>query len=166
MDCVARRQRDAPQVTWGHHGMGHGVTRVPIRHSFSDSTTRKHESALIYMGSKPAPLCGYFPFDRSSIAPHNSRIDDLAPPRSWSAARSSPQHQAALVRSRSRGIKAQAEEEGLDKHFHRRGSVARRRLAECASALKPTSCRPTSAAQSTSIANFRGRQGKDSAPTW
>src|SRR5208282_4047344 len=116
----------APQVTWGTNpGMVTSVTgRVPEPGSFDDPNDQKAtELALKYMVLKAGTPIVDIPVDRVFIGScTNSRIDDLRAAAHLVAgkhvARSVKQ---ALVVPGSRGIKAQAEKEGLDKVFREAG---------------------------------------------
>src|ERR1700743_2542453 len=115
-----------PQVTWGTNpGMVSGVTaKVPEPGSFSDPNDQKAtERALQYMGLKAGTPIVDIPIDRVFIGScTNSRIDDLRAAAhlvgGQHGARSVKQ---ALVVPGSRGIKSQAEKEGLDKIFTEAG---------------------------------------------
>jgi 3-isopropylmalate/(R)-2-methylmalate dehydratase large subunit len=157
----------APQVTWGTNpGMVTGVTaRVPDPHSFSDLNDQKAtERALIYMGLKAGTLIVDIPIDRVFIGScTNSRIDDLRAAAQFvvgkHVARSVKQ---ALVVPGSRGIKAQAEKEGLDKIFTAAGFEWRDAGCSMCIGMNADVLPPHERSASTSNRNFEGRQGKDS----
>src|SRR6266404_1022127 len=157
----------APQVTWGTNpGMVTGVTaRVPDPHSFSDLNDQKAtERALIYMGLKAGTPIVDIPIDRVFIGScTNSRIDDLRAAAQLVAgkhvARSIKQ---ALVVPGSRGIKAQAEKEGLDKIFTAAGFEWRDAGCSMCIGMNADVLPPHERSASTSNRNFEGRQGKDS----
>ncbi len=157
----------APQVTWGTNpGMVTGVTaRVPDPHSFSDLNDQKAtERALIYMGLKAGTPIVDIPIDRVFIGScTNSRIDDLRAAAQFVAgkhvARSVKQ---ALVVPGSRGIKAQAEKEGLDKIFTAAGFEWRDAGCSMCIGMNADVLPPHERSASTSNRNFEGRQGKDS----
>jgi len=157
----------APQVTWGTNpGMVTGVTaRVPDPHSFSDLNDQKAtERALIYMGLKAGTPIVDIPIDRVFIGScTNSRIDDLRAAAHLVAgkhvARSVKQ---ALVVPGSRGIKAQAEKEGLDKIFTAAGFEWRDAGCSMCIGMNADVLPPHERSASTSNRNFEGRQGKDS----
>src|SRR5215471_18904871 len=112
----------APQVTWGTNpGMVSGVTaKVPDPGSFRDPNDQKAtERALQYMGLKPGTAIVDIPIDRVFIGScTNSRIDDLRAAAHLVAGKHVARNiKQALVVPGSRGIKAQAEKEGLDKIF-------------------------------------------------
>jgi len=157
----------APQVTWGTNpGMVTGVTaRVPDPHSFSDLNDQKAtERALIYMGLKAGTPIVDIPIDRVFIGScTNSRIDDLRAAAQYvvgkHVARSIKQ---ALVVPGSRGIKAQAEKEGLDKIFTAAGFEWRDAGCSMCIGMNADVLPPHERSASTSNRNFEGRQGKDS----
>jgi 3-isopropylmalate/(R)-2-methylmalate dehydratase large subunit len=157
----------APQVTWGTNpGMVTGVTaRVPDPHSFSDLNDQKAtERALIYMGLKAGTPIVDIPIDRVFIGScTNSRIDDLRAAahlvEGKHVARSIKQ---ALVVPGSRGVKAQAEKEGLDKIFTDAGFEWRDAGCSMCIGMNADVLPPHERSASTSNRNFEGRQGKDS----
>src|SRR6266481_5085236 len=157
----------APQVTWGTNpGMVTGVTaRVPDPHSFRDLNDQKAtERALIYMGLKAGTPIVDIPIDRVFIGScTNSRIDDLRAAAQFVVgkhiARSVKQ---ALVVPGSRGIKAQAEKEGLDKIFTAAGFEWRDAGCSMCIGMNADVLPPHERSASTSNRNFEGRQGKDS----
>jgi 3-isopropylmalate/(R)-2-methylmalate dehydratase large subunit len=157
----------APQVTWGTNpGMVTGVTaRVPDPGSFRDVNDQKAtERALVYMGLKAGTPIVDIPIDRVFIGScTNSRIDDLRAAAQLIAgkhvARSVKQ---ALVVPGSRGIKAQAEKEGLDKIFTAAGFEWRDAGCSMCIGMNADVLPPHERSASTSNRNFEGRQGKDS----
>jgi 3-isopropylmalate/(R)-2-methylmalate dehydratase large subunit len=157
----------APQVTWGTNpGMVSGVTaRVPDPHSFRDPNDQKAtERALHYMGLKAGTPIVDIPIDRVFIGScTNSRIDDLRAAAQFvvgkHVARSIKQ---ALVVPGSRGIKAQAEKEGLDKIFTAAGFEWRDAGCSMCIGMNADVLPPHERSASTSNRNFEGRQGKDS----
>src|SRR5246127_4969721 len=157
----------APQVTWGTNpGMVSGVTaRVPDPGSFSDPNDQKAtERALVYMGLKAGTPIVDIPIDRVFIGScTNSRIDDLRAAAHLVAgkhvARSVKQ---ALVVPGSRGVKAQAEKEGLDKIFRDAGFEWRDAGCSMCIGMNADVLPPHERSASTSNRNFEGRQGKDS----
>src|SRR5580692_9833018 len=156
-----------PQVTWGTNpGMVSGVTaRVPEPGSFSDPNDQKAtERALIYMGLKAGTPIVDIPIDRVFIGScTNSRIDDLRAAAHLVAgkhvARSVKQ---ALVVPGSRGIKTQAEKEGLDKIFTDAGFEWRDAGCSMCIGMNADVLPPHERSASTSNRNFEGRQGRDS----
>src|ERR1700692_1090476 len=157
----------APQVTWGTNpGMVSGVTsRVPDPGSFADLNDQKAtERALIYMGLKAGTQIVDIPVDRVFIGScTNSRIDDLRAAAHLVAgkhvARSIKQ---ALVVPGSRGIKTQAENEGLDKIFTEAGFEWRDAGCSMCIGMNADVLPPHERSASNSNRNFEGRQGRDS----
>ena len=157
----------APQVTWGTNpGMVTGVTaRVPDPHSFRDLNDQKAtERALIYMGLKAGTPIVDIPIDRVFIGScTNSRIDDLrAAAQLVSGKHVARSVKQALVVPGSRGIKAQAEKEGLDKIFTAAGFEWRDAGCSMCIGMNADVLPPHERSASTSNRNFEGRQGKDS----
>jgi 3-isopropylmalate/(R)-2-methylmalate dehydratase large subunit len=157
----------APQVTWGTNpGMVSGVNaRVPDPSSFADLNDQKAtERALVYMGLKAGTPIVDIPIDRVFIGScTNSRIDDLRAAAHLVAgkhvARSVKQ---ALVVPGSRGIKTQAEKEGLDKIFTEAGFEWRDAGCSMCIGMNADVLPPHERSASTSNRNFEGRQGRDS----
>jgi 3-isopropylmalate/(R)-2-methylmalate dehydratase large subunit len=157
----------APQVTWGTNpGMVSGVNaRVPDPGSFADLNDQKAtERALLYMGLKAGTPIVDIPIDRVFIGScTNSRIDDLRAAAHLVAgkhiARSVKQ---ALVVPGSRGIKTQAEKEGLDKIFTEAGFEWRDAGCSMCIGMNADVLPPHERSASTSNRNFEGRQGRDS----
>jgi 3-isopropylmalate/(R)-2-methylmalate dehydratase large subunit len=157
----------APQVTWGTNpGMVTGVTaRVPDPHSFSDLNDQKAtERALIYMGLKAGTPIVDIPIDRVFIGScTNSRIDDLRAAAHFVEGKHVARNiKQALVVPGSRGIKAQAEKEGLDKIFTAAGFEWRDAGCSMCIGMNADVLPPHERSASTSNRNFEGRQGKDS----
>ena len=156
-----------PQVTWGTNpGMVSGVTaRVPEPGSFADPNDQKAtERALVYMGLKAGTPIVDIPIDRVFIGScTNSRIDDLRAAAHLVAgkhvARSVKQ---ALVVPGSRGIKTQAEKEGLDKIFVEAGFEWRDAGCSMCIGMNDDVLPAHERSASTSNRNFEGRQGRDS----
>jgi 3-isopropylmalate/(R)-2-methylmalate dehydratase large subunit len=157
----------APQVTWGTNpGMVTGVTaRVPDPHDFADLNDQKAtERALIYMGLKAGTPIVDIPVDRVFIGScTNSRIDDLRAAAHLVAGKHiSKSIKQALIVPGSRGIKAQAEKEGLDKIFRDAGFEWRDAGCSMCIGMNADVLPPHERSASTSNRNFEGRQGKDS----
>jgi 3-isopropylmalate/(R)-2-methylmalate dehydratase large subunit len=157
----------APQVTWGTNpGMVTGVTaRVPDPHSFRDPNDQKAtERALVYMGLKAGTPIVDIPIDRVFIGScTNSRIDDLRAAAHLVAGKHVARNvKQALVVPGSRGIKAQAEKEGLDKIFTAAGFEWRDAGCSMCIGMNADVLPPHERSASTSNRNFEGRQGKDS----
>jgi len=154
-----------PQVTWGTNpGMVADVTgRVPSLDSYADPGERKAvERALAYMDLKPGTAITDIPVDYVFIGScTNSRIEDLrAASKIVAGKRIAGNVQLALAVPGSRTVKAQAEEEGLDKIFTDAGFEWRDSGCSMCIGMNedvlPTGLR----CASTSNRNFEGRQGK------
>jgi 3-isopropylmalate/(R)-2-methylmalate dehydratase large subunit len=167
MTIELNAQQIAPQVTWGTNpGMVTSVNaRVPEPSSFRDPNDQKAtERALQYMGLKAGTPIVDIPIDRVFIGScTNSRIDDLRAAANLVAgkhvARSVKQ---ALVVPGSRGVKAQAEKEGLDKIFTAAGFEWRDAGCSMCIGMNADVLPPHERSASTSNRNFEGRQGRDS----
>ena len=156
----------APQVTWGTNpGMVSGVTaRVPDPNSFADPNDQKAtERALQYMGLKAGTPIVDISVDRVFIGScTNSRIDDLRAAAQLVAGKHvSKTVKQALVVPGSRGIKNQAEKEGLDKIFREAGFEWRDAGCSMCIGMNADVLLPHERSASTSNRNFEGRQGKD-----
>jgi 3-isopropylmalate/(R)-2-methylmalate dehydratase large subunit len=156
----------APQVTWGTNpGMVTSVTgRVPDPSSFPDPVDQKAaERALRYMGLKPGTPIVDIPVDRVFIGScTNSRLDDLrAAAQLVAGKRVARNIKQALVVPGSRGIRAQAEEEGLDRIFRDAGFEWRDAGCSMCIGMNADVLPPHERCASTSNRNFEGRQGKD-----
>src|SRR5206468_26293 len=157
----------APQVTWGTNpGMVTSVTaRVPDPHDFKDLNDQKAtESALKYMGLKPGTPIMDIPVDRVFIGScTNSRLDDLRAAAHFVAGTHVAKNiKQALIVPGSRGIKSQAEKEGLDKIFRAAGFEWRDAGCSMCIGMNADVLPPHERSASTSNRNFEGRQGKDS----
>jgi 3-isopropylmalate/(R)-2-methylmalate dehydratase large subunit len=157
----------APQVTWGTNpGMVSGVTaKVPDPGSFSDPNDQKATArALVYMGLKAGTPIVDIPIDRVFIGScTNSRIDDLRAAAHMVAGKHvASSVKQALVVPGSRGIKNQAESEGLDKIFTAAGFEWRDAGCSMCIGMNDDVLPPHERSASTSNRNFEGRQGRDS----
>lgn len=167
MTVELEAQKIAPQVTWGTNpGMVTSVSgRVPDPASFSDPNDQKAtESALKYMGLKPGTPIVDIPIDRVFIGScTNSRIDDLRAAAQLIAGKHVAGNvKQALVVPGSRGVKAQAEKEGLDKIFRAAGFEWRDAGCSMCIGMNADVLPPHERSASTSNRNFEGRQGRDS----
>src|SRR3981189_61209 len=102
--------------------------RIPDPHDYKDLNDQKAtESALKYMGLKPGTPIVDIPVDRVFIGScTNSRIDDLrAAAHLVEGKHVAKNIKQALIVPGSRGIKSQAEKEGLDKIFTAAGFETR-----------------------------------------
>jgi 3-isopropylmalate/(R)-2-methylmalate dehydratase large subunit len=154
-----------PQVTWGTNpGMVADVTgRVPSLDSYADAGERKAvERALAYMDLKPGTAITDIPVDYVFIGScTNSRLEDLrAASRIVAGKRVAKNVKLALAVPGSRTVKAQAEEEGLDKIFTDAGFEWRDSGCSMCIGMNEDVLPAGMRCASTSNRNFEGRQGK------
>jgi len=167
MTVELQAENIAPQVTWGTNpGMVTGVTdRVPDPGSFQNPDDQKAtERALHYMGLKAGTPIVDIPVDRVFIGScTNSRLDDLRAAAHLVAGKHVAQNiKQALIVPGSRGIKAAAEKEGLDKIFSEAGFEWRDAGCSMCIGMNADVLPPHERSASTSNRNFEGRQGRDS----
>jgi 3-isopropylmalate/(R)-2-methylmalate dehydratase large subunit len=167
MTVELHAEQIAPQVTWGTNpGMVTSVTaRVPDPRDFKDLNDQKAtESALKYMGLKPGTPIVDIPVDRVFIGScTNSRLDDLRAAAHFVEGKHVAKNiKQALIVPGSRGIKSQAEKEGLDKIFTAAGFEWRDAGCSMCIGMNADVLPPHERSASTSNRNFEGRQGKDS----
>ena len=154
-----------PQVTWGTSPeMVVSVDdRVPDPEKEKDTVKRDAmEKALVYMNLKPNTAISDIRIDKVFIGScTNSRIEDL-------------RAAAAIVRGKYRAsnvklamvvpgsglVKAQAEQEGLDKIFRDAGFEWRESGCSMCLAMNADRLEPGERCASTSNRNFEGRQGQ------
>ena len=155
----------APQVTWGTNpGMVTDVTgKVPDPGSFRNPVDREAaRRALDYMGLEPGTRMTDVPLDRVFIGScTNSRLEDLR----LAARVVEGKHVArtlkqALVVPGSMVVKAQAEQEGLDKIFRAAGFEWRDSGCSMCIGMNADVLPSGERCASTSNRNFEGRQGK------
>ncbi|MEG3135276.1 3-isopropylmalate dehydratase large subunit [Rouxiella sp. T17] len=154
----------APQVTWGTNpGQVMAVNQtIPFPASFTDPVERASaEKALAYMDLKPGIKLTDVAIDKVFIGScTNSRIEDLRAAAAVAKGRKVATGVQAIVVPGSGPVKAQAEEEGLDKIFLDAGFEWR--LPGCSMCLAMNNDRlnPGERCASTSNRNFEGRQGR------
>jgi 3-isopropylmalate/(R)-2-methylmalate dehydratase large subunit len=166
-DCEVALQAEeiAPQVTWGTNpGMVTNVTgAVPDPSSIDDSNHRKAaERALEYMALRPGTRMTDIALDRIFIGScTNSRLEDLRmAARVVAGKKVAASLKQALVVPGSRVVKAQAEEEGLDKIFLDAGFEWRDSGCSMCIGMNDDILPAGERCASTSNRNFEGRQGK------
>src|SRR5215467_4938220 len=167
MTVELHAEQIAPQVTWGTNpGMVTSVNgRIPDPHDFQNPDDQKAtERALRYMGLKAGTPIVDIPVDRVFIGScTNSRLDDLRAAAHLVAGRHvSRTVKQALIVPGSRGIKSQAEREGLDKVFTAAGFEWRDAGCSMCIGMNADVLPRHERSASTSNRNFEGRQGKDS----
>jgi 3-isopropylmalate/(R)-2-methylmalate dehydratase large subunit len=153
-----------PTVSWGTSpGMVTGVkSTVPLANPNASEADRKNfERALEYMGLEPGTPIEDIKIDAAFLGScTNARIEDL---------RAAAQvvrgyHVATTVRAMvvpgSQAVKAQAEQEGLDRIFKEAGFDWREPGCSMCLAMNPDILSPCERCASTSNRNFEGRQGR------
>ena len=153
-----------PFVSWGTNpGMVAPVSgRVPDPDSFDDAGDRESaQRALTYMGLEPDTPIQDISLDRVFIGScTNSRLEDLRLAADVVRGKRVADSVYAMVVPGSAQVKAEAEEEGLDRVFTEAGFDWR--VAGCSMCLgmNPDILQPGERCASTSNRNFEGRQGK------
>ena len=156
--------RIAPQVTWGTNPGQ--VTRVdgnvPTPDDFSDPVDKQSaELALEYMDLKAGMPIQDIAVDVVFIGScTNSRIQDLRAAAAIVKGKKVDPRVQAMVVPGSGIVKAQAEEEGLDRIFIEAGFDWREAGCSMCLAMNPDKLEPGQRCASTSNRNFEGRQGK------
>ncbi|HEU4708199.1 MAG TPA: 3-isopropylmalate dehydratase large subunit [Methylophilaceae bacterium] len=154
-----------PQVTWGTSPeMVTSVGgQVPDPENETDNTRRGSiERALEYMGLKPNTPITEIQVDKVFIGScTNSRIEDLrAAATIAKGKRVASNVKLAMVVPGSGLVKAQAEQEGLDKIFKEAGFEWREPGCSMCLAMNADRLEPGERCASTSNRNFEGRQGQ------
>ena len=153
-----------PFVTWGTNpGQGIPLSQsVPSPDDFEDENDKVAATrALEYMGLEAGTPMKEIPVDVVFLGScTNSRIEDLRAAADIVRGRTIAENVRMMVVPGSQKVRAQAEEEGLDKVFKDFG--ADWRFAGCSMCLgmNPDQLAPGERCASTSNRNFEGRQGK------
>jgi len=153
----------APQVTWGTSP----EDVVPITASVPDPKSApnagKREQmvrSLTYMDLTPGTPMTEVKIDRVFIGScTNGRIEDLRSAADVVRGRKVAEHVGAMIVPGSGLVKAQAEEEGLDKVFLEAGFEWREPGCSMCLGMNPDQLSPGERCASTSNRNFEGRQG-------
>ena len=154
-----------PQVTWGTNpGQVMAVDGIiPSPEDFSDPVEKASATkALAYMGLTGGTKLAEYKIDKVFVGScTNSRIEDMRAAAEVAKGKKVASHVQALIVPGSEQVKAQAEEEGLDKIFIEAGFEWR--LPGCSMCLAMNNDRlgPGERCASTSNRNFEGRQGRD-----
>ena len=153
-----------PLVTWGTSPeMVVSITdRVPDPEKMKDATKREGmERALIYMGLEPGTPIQDIKLDKIFIGScTNSRIEDLRAAAAVARGRRIASNiKLAMVVPGSGLVKAQAEQEGLDKIFLAAGFEWREPGCSMCLGMNEDQLSPGERCASTSNRNFEGRQG-------
>ena len=154
----------SPTVSWGTSpGMVTGVkSTVPLPDSTASEADRKNfERALEYMDLRPGMPIEQISIDRAFIGScTNARIEDLRAAASVVRGYHVATTVRAMVVPGSQSVKAQAEEEGLDKVFTAAGFDWREPGCSMCLGMNPDILAPGERCASTSNRNFEGRQGR------
>jgi 3-isopropylmalate/(R)-2-methylmalate dehydratase large subunit len=154
----------APYVTWGTSpGMVLPITAaVPNPTAQTDAIERKNvERALEYMALTPGKALDTIDVDCVFIGScTNGRIEDLRAAARVAKGYTVSKHVRALVVPGSQKVKAQAEQEGLDRIFTAAGFEWREPGCSMCLAMNPDTLSPGERSASTSNRNFEGRQGR------
>ncbi|MGD0798041.1 MAG: 3-isopropylmalate dehydratase large subunit [Acidobacteriaceae bacterium] len=153
-----------PTVSWGTSpGMVTGVkSTVPLPDpNASEADQKGFARALEYMGLEPGTPIEEINIDAAFLGScTNARIEDLRA----AAAVVRGYHVATTVRAMvvpgSQAVKAQAEQEGLDRIFKEAGFDWREPGCSMCLAMNPDILSPGERCASTSNRNFEGRQGR------
>ncbi|MBT5051313.1 MAG: 3-isopropylmalate dehydratase large subunit [Rhodospirillaceae bacterium] len=152
-----------PQVTWGTSPQDEiGISgNVPNPADAGDEDTRKAiQASLDYMGLEAGTAMTDIPVDKVFIGScTNSRIEDMRAAAAVAKGRKVADSVRALVVPGSGLVKAQAEEEGLDKIFTEAGFEWREPGCSMCLAMNGDQLEPGERSASTSNRNFQGRQG-------
>jgi 3-isopropylmalate/(R)-2-methylmalate dehydratase large subunit len=153
-----------PQVTWGTSPQDvlPITAAVPNPADVSDPGKRDAmERALAYMGLKPGMKLAELKIEKVFIGScTNGRIEDLRTAAAVAKGRKVASHVNALVVPGSGLVKAQAEEEGLDRIFREAGFEWREPGCSMCLAMNADKLQPGERCASTSNRNFEGRQGR------
>ena len=153
-----------PYVSWGTSpGMVAPITsRVPDPAGVANEQERKGlERALEYMGLQAGTKLEEVAIDRVFIGScTNSRIEDLRAAARIAAGYKVSTQVSAMVVPGSQAVKAQAEQEGLDKVFIEAGFDWREPGCSMCLGMNPDILSPGERCASTSNRNFEGRQGR------
>ncbi len=152
-----------PYVTWGTSP----EDALPITavvpdpgSAASDEKRKSIERALAYMGLEAGVPLTQVKIDRAFIGScTNGRIEDLRAAAAVAKGRKVADHVGAMVVPGSGLVKAQAEEEGLDKIFLEAGFEWREPGCSMCLAMNADRLEPGERCASTSNRNFEGRQG-------
>jgi 3-isopropylmalate/(R)-2-methylmalate dehydratase large subunit len=153
-----------PYVSWGTSpGMVAPVTAaVPDPAKVENESDRKSfERALEYMDLKAGTKLEDVSIDRVFIGScTNGRIEDLRAAAKIAAGHKVSSHVHAMVVPGSQLVKAQAEQEGLDRIFKDAGFDWREPGCSMCLGMNPDILSPGERCASTSNRNFEGRQGR------
>ncbi|MGC4001693.1 MAG: 3-isopropylmalate dehydratase large subunit [Pirellulales bacterium] len=161
---VYRGQDIMPQISWGTNpGQVLPVTaNIPSPNDFADETDRKTTArALEYMGLTAGTPITDLTLDKIFIGScTNGRIEDLRTAAAVIKGYKVSDKLHAMVVPGSGTVKAQAEQEGLDRVFQEAGFDWREAGCSMCLGMNPDILTPGQRCASTSNRNFEGRQGK------
>jgi len=153
-----------PQVTWGTNpAHGAGITgRVPDPADFEDPALAENAArALEYMDIEAGTAIKDLKIDRVFIGScTNGRIEDLRAAAKVANGHTADRSVRVMIVPGSAMVKAQAEEEGLDKIFQEANFEWRDAGCSMCLGMNPDILTPGERCASTSNRNFEGRQGK------
>jgi 3-isopropylmalate/(R)-2-methylmalate dehydratase large subunit len=137
------------------------TARVPDPADLPEQQQQAVRRALDYMGLEPGtPLAG-IPIDRVFLGScTNARIEDLRAAATVVRGRHVAPRVRAMVVPGSQRVKAQAEQEGLDRVFRDAGFEWRNAGCSMCLGMNTDVLGPGERCASTSNRNFEGRQGK------
>jgi 3-isopropylmalate/(R)-2-methylmalate dehydratase large subunit len=152
-----------PQVTWGTNpGMVAPIDSVvPDPSAYADPDERRAvQRALEYMALTPGTPLQEIRIDKVFIGScTNARIEDLRVAAQVVAGKRVADGVHAIVVPGSAQVKAQAEQEGLQRIFEAAGFEWRRAGCSMCLGMNPDILQPGERCASTSNRNFEGRQG-------
>ena len=153
-----------PQVTWGTTpGMVADITaRVPDPAQLASENEREAATrALEYMGLKPGTPLEGIPIDRVFVGScTNARIEDLRAAANIVRGKHVSTRVRAMVVPGSQRVKAQAEQEGLDRVFRDAGFEWRNAGCSMCLGMNADVLGAGERCAATSNRNFEGRQGR------
>jgi len=156
--------RIGPQVTWGTTpGMVADITgRVPDPAKLPTENEREAATrALEYMGLKPGTPLEGIPIDRVFVGScTNARIEDLRAAANVVRGKHVSTRVRAMVVPGSQRVKAQAEQEGLDRVFRDAGFEWRNAGCSMCLGMNADVLGAGERCAATSNRNFEGRQGR------
>jgi len=153
----------APQVTWGTspEDVLPITGAVPNPADFADEARRAQVQRMLdYMGLQPGQRLQDLKVDVVFIGScTNSRIEDIRAAAAIARGRKVADGVRAMVVPGSGLVKAQAEEEGLDRVLKEAGFEWREAGCSMCLGMNPDKLKPGQRSASTSNRNFEGRQG-------
>ncbi len=153
-----------PTVTWGTSPEQAAPisASAPVPSEISDPIKRSAaERALAYMGIEPGEKLAGLKVDRVFIGScTNSRIEDFRAAAEVVKGKHVADHVRAMAVPGSGLVRAQAEDEGLDKVFMDAGFEWREPGCSMCLGMNPDILAPGERCASTSNRNFEGRQGR------